>query len=75
MVPLRILVRDGGIESQDAPPSAIYEGETTPIGDNIEENAHDLLQADRAERLFGPYDGFRAARDVFDQAQLQWNTT
>jgi hypothetical protein len=66
-----VLVRDGGVESHDAPPSTTYEGELTPIDDDANGNADDLLRADSAEKPFDPHDAVRASIDVIvDQHPL-----
>jgi hypothetical protein len=61
------LVRDGGEESYEAPPSTTYEGTLTPVDEDVDGNADDLLRSDSAEKPFDPHDGVRAVLDVFDQ--------
>jgi len=58
------LVRDVGVEGQDAPPSATYPGPLTPI-DDVSVGPEDMRRADSVDEPYDPRSGVRAVIDWF----------
>jgi hypothetical protein len=62
------LVRDGGQESKDAPPSNPYDGQLKELPENAPRDSSDLLRADSAEsKSFDPKDVEEAPWDAFGE--------
>lgn len=51
------LVRDGGVEAEDAPPDRPFDGPLEPIADAEAEDGADLLRADESAPAGDPGDG------------------
>jgi hypothetical protein len=63
------LVRDGGVESQDPPPSAPFEGELQELEETESPDGEDLLRADSAEaQTFDPEASEEAVWDTFGES-------
>lgn len=65
------LVRDGGVESQDPPPSAAFDGQLEPFAEDAPADGEDLRRADQAETgdtIFDPNAGVGAAWDTFGES-------
>jgi hypothetical protein len=61
------LVRDGGVESQDPPPSMAFQGELERVQESTSHDGADLKRADDAEQEeFDPNAIIQAASDAID---------
>jgi hypothetical protein len=61
------LVRDGGVESHDAPPSTPYGGQLESIAENPAAGPDDLRRADSNEGPVDPHAAADAVWEVFDE--------
>jgi len=64
------LVRDGGVESQDRPPSAAFEGELEPVAVDAAVDGEDLRRAgesDPGDAIFDPNAAVGAVWDTFGE--------
>ena len=62
-----LLVRDGGVESRDPPPSTSYSGRLEPVASEPSSGPDDLRRADSTEGPFDPDVEVEAAWDSFGE--------
>jgi hypothetical protein len=66
------LVRDrDGVESYDQPPSTTFQGDLTPVSENVAGGGDDLLRADEEnpdDHIYDPNAAFPLVRDTFSES-------